>query len=180
MRAWRTISGLTTCEASPSSRAHFASTEGRFPREDRCARNPGMPLIPCTASGRESILTPTGSGVAPDDCGGRQYAYHDQNDVRRVVVARTLDHDLRILGALNDDFLHVSSLLRTSENCPDPCGDKEWNKRGTRETKAFPNRDGNHASLQLCNPLRENCRKNRGKRENDSANNMSCVSARSV
>jgi len=37
------------------------------------------------------------------------------------------------------------------ENCPDPVGDKEWNKLGTLETKAFPIRDINHVSLQLCN-----------------------------
>jgi len=40
------------------------------------------------------------------------------------------------------------------KNCPDPVGDKEWNKRGTLETKAFPIRDINHASLQLCNASR--------------------------
>jgi len=33
--------------------------------------------------------------------------------------------------------------------------DKEWNKLGTLETKAFPIRDGNHVPLPLCNPLRE-------------------------
>jgi hypothetical protein len=37
------------------------------------------------------------------------------------------------------------------KNCPDPVGDKEWNKLGTLETKAFPIRDTNHVPLQLCN-----------------------------
>jgi hypothetical protein len=36
-----------------------------------------------------------------------------------------------------------------------PVGDKEWNKRGTLETKAFPIRDINHVPLQLCNASRE-------------------------
>ena len=35
-----------------------------------------------------------------------------------------------------------------------PLWDKEWNKLGTLETKAFPIRDGNHVPLQLCHPLR--------------------------
>ncbi len=51
-----------------------------------------------------------------------------------------------------------------------PCGDKEWNKLGTLETKAFPIRDGNHAPLQLCNPLREFHGKKRENQRNDSAN----------
>jgi hypothetical protein len=36
-----------------------------------------------------------------------------------------------------------------------PSGDKEWNKRGTLETKVFPIRDGNHVPLQLCNASRD-------------------------
>jgi len=33
-----------------------------------------------------------------------------------------------------------------------PVGEKEWNKLGTLETKAFAIRDGNHAMVRLCNP----------------------------
>ena len=131
----------TTCEDSPTSQARCARTDETF--------------SPCATRGNESILAPTRGGVAPDDGSGSENAHDDQNDVRRVVVTRTLDHDLGVLGALNDYFLHVSSLLRTSWKCPDPDGDKEWNKLGTLETKAFPIRDGNHVPLQLCHPLRE-------------------------
>jgi hypothetical protein len=53
-----------------------------------------------------------------------------------------------------------------------PYGDKEWNKRETLETKAFPIRDGNHAPLRLCNPSREKHWKNREKQRPDSANNL--------
>jgi hypothetical protein len=44
-----------------------------------------------------------------------------------------------------------------------PVGDKEWNKLGTLETKAFPIRDGNHALQHLCHPSREKHWKNREK-----------------
>jgi hypothetical protein len=44
--------------------------------------------------------------------------------------------------------------------CPDPVGDKEWNKRATLETKGFPIRDGNHVSRLLCNPSQEILGKN--------------------
>jgi hypothetical protein len=54
-----------------------------------------------------------------------------------------------------------------------PYGDKEWNKLGTLETKAFPIRDGNHAHLRLCNASRENRWKSREKPRRDSANNLS-------
>jgi hypothetical protein len=53
-----------------------------------------------------------------------------------------------------------------------PYGDKEWNKRGTLETKAFPIRDGYHVPLRLCNASRENHGKNREKRHADSANKI--------
>src|SRR5690349_9994799 len=94
------------------------------------------------------------NGVAPDDGSGSENTDDDENDVGGVVVPRTLDHDLRVLCALNDDLLHVSSLLRT-KIVRNPDGDKEWNKLGTLETKAFPIRDGSHATRHLCNPLRE-------------------------
>jgi hypothetical protein len=50
------------------------------------------------------------------------------------------------------------------KNYPDPVGDKEWNKRGTLETKAFPNRDINHVPRQLCNASHEFLVKNAEKR----------------
>ena len=114
-----------------------------------------MPPIPRATESPRSILAPARRGVAPDDGSGSQHAYDDHDDVRRVVVPRTLDDDLWVLGALNDYLLHVSSLFQTRE-CLEPCGDKEWNKLGTLETKAFPIRDGNHVPLQLCHPSREN------------------------
>ena len=52
-----------------------------------------------------------------------------------------------------------------------PWWDKEWNKRGTRETEAFPIRDGNHVPLQLCNPLYEFLHKKPREKAADSANN---------
>ena len=69
---------------------------------------------------RQSILAPARNRIAPDDCSGGEDSHDDQNDVRRVVIARALNHDLGVLRCLNDYFLHVSSLRRTVKICPEP------------------------------------------------------------
>jgi hypothetical protein len=58
--------------------------------------------------------------------------------------------------------------------------DKEWNKPGTLETKAFPIRDGYHAPLRLCHPLGRILRKKREKCLKDSAINLAFAGAESV
>jgi hypothetical protein len=66
------------------------------------------------------------------------------------------------------------------EFCPAPLWDKEWNKPGTLETKAFPIRDGYHALLRLCHPLRLTLKKKREKYPKGSAINLSLTAADNV
>jgi hypothetical protein len=61
-----------------------------------------------------------------------------------------------------------------------PYGDKEWNKPGTLETKAFPIRDGNHAPLRLCHPPGQNLGKKREKCRKGSAINLALTAADNV
>ena len=61
-----------------------------------------------------------------------------------------------------------------------PLWDKEWNKLGTLETKAFPIRDGYHAPPQLCHALREFHGKKRENQRNDSAIKVRNAPPRSV
>src|SRR4029077_6116933 len=84
-----------------------------------------------------SILAPAHRRVTPDDGGSGEDAHDDEDDVRGVVVTRTLDHDLGVLGALNYYFLHVSSLLRTSRTGPDPDGTKNGTSSGHWKQRRF-------------------------------------------
>ena len=52
--------------------------------------------------------------------------------------------------------------------------------RETLETKAYPNRDGNHAQLRLCHPLRQNPGKKREKCREVSAINLAMIGADNV